>query len=153
MVPTGDYSIHQTSQQLDAADFKARCINNASSDSAWAYLGPGNWGGWIILFSELDRQPVCIFIQSKQNVATMEGHTGIYPLSGLDVAASKCWNVEGVPSCLLYITDERDSGCDNEVLDVGDGLVKVVTASRNSHISTFGIIMEAPEVLPGSPGA
>ena len=137
-IPTDDYNIYKVEQQLTAASFKECCLKHATSDSRRAFLGPGNWGpdGWLILWRP-DGQLVVLFVQSKLRSDIVRKYTG----SALKKEASKCWEVEGAVSCLLYLTDERGRGEDNEALDVGAS-AKVVPVSRDARLATYGVALE-----------
>ena len=139
-VPLGDYNIHRTFTQLDAAGFKRKCIDLATKAANWAWLGPGNKGpdGWLILCSySADAKRVILYIQSKLR----RGVTRSYPEHALSEEAAKCWRVEPPHCCcLLYYTDERTRGCDLKPLDTPSGM-KVVVVSRDAHSSAYGMGM------------
>ena len=145
VVPTADYTIHPVSDHLQAADFNESCLRKARPESAWAYLGPGNWGpdAWLILFSAADQQqPVCVFLQSKKRSDVLAEYHRQYPEAALGADAGKCCSVKGEPSCLLNLTDERGRGQDNEPLHTEKG-IDVVTVSRGSYLHTYGVAMES----------
>ena len=80
---------------------------------------------------------VVIFVQSKLRTDILK----LYPNNAEREEAGKCWSIQGVLSCLLFLTDERGRGRDNEALDVGDG-VRVVMVSRDGRLTTFGVAVE-----------
>lgn len=130
-VPATGYDIQRMDQQLNAASFQRQCLQQASRDSCWAYLGPGNWGpAWLILFSPAG-DTVVIYVQSKSRSTI----AAMYPRDALPAGCLKCWRVSNVQSCLLFLTDERGRGHDNEALDVEGGMHVVPV----SWPTTFGI--------------
>ncbi len=66
--------------------------------------------------------------------------TAMYPQDAPPAEALKCWSISNVKSCLLFLTDERGRGHDNEALDVEGGM-PVVPVSRDARATTFGIAM------------
>jgi hypothetical protein len=151
VVPTDGYTINKISEHLSTAGFKRCCLNKAGLDRVWAYLGPGNYGpdAWLILFSAAEQQqPVCVFLQSKKRKDVLAKYHRQYPAGALAAEAEKCWSVKGVPSCLLYLTDERGRDKDrkkpipeNEPLYREEG-VGVVPVSRGSYLHTYGVALE-----------
>lgn len=138
VVPTNDYVIHGISKQLRALGFRVECLERAGTGRIWAFLGPGNWGpdGWLVLFG-VDGNVVVIFVLSKLRSTI----TQRYPKGALAVEAGKCWKVDGVDLVLLFLTDERGHGNDNEVLDGGG--MPVVPVSRNARLATYGVAIAA----------
>ena len=135
-IPKGHYTIHHVREQLTAASFKTRCLTGEPAPH-WAFLGPGNWGpdGWLVL-RDMDEQLVVLFVQSKKRASIISS----YNADKLAKEAGKCWEVEGVRSCLLYLTDERGHNQDNESLEVGAS-VRVVPVSREAHLLTYGVAL------------
>jgi hypothetical protein len=140
LIPVADYNIHQMGMQLDAAGFKRECFDVATTNSSWAWLGPGNWGpdGWLILYSRsAEGERVVLYIQSK-----LRRHsTRSYPEDALSKEAAKCWDVEPPHGRgLLYYTDECGRGCDLKPLVTPSGMV-AVAVSRDARVPAYGMGM------------
>jgi hypothetical protein len=136
-IPTGDCVIHRVTQQLKAPGFAKACLEKAQVDGFWAFMGPGNWGpdSWLILI-RVDGEKIILYVQSKKRIMGALQ----YPEAALDKEAGKCWDVPGVPSSMLYLTDERGRDEDNALIETSSG-VTVVPVSRHARDVAYGVAM------------
>lgn len=134
-IPTGNYVIHRVGEQLRTPEFVETCLQEARLGSFWAFLGPGNWGsdGWLILF-RVDGMTMILYVQSKKRILGARKYSD----TALDREAGKCWDVQGVPSSMLYLTDERGRDEDNQLLETSSN-VTVVPVSRDARDVAYGV--------------